>query len=548
MERIWLQHYPFKIPHDIQNITSPILYDFKKCFKKYSHQTAFENYGEKISFKKWDEHSDAWASYLKNHCCLKKGSRVAIQMPNTLQLPIAVIGALKAGLVVVNINPLYTARELEQILMDSKSQALLIFSHSAHLLNKISVSIPHIIVSDLEDLFSFPKRMLFKMILKFKKVIPFYSLSSFTPFREALKEGASTLFQEPDIHLDDLAFLQYTGGTTGIPKGAMLTHRNIASNWKQCLAWMKPYLIEGKELVIAPLPLYHIFSLMLNVFLLPLHGAYSVLVTNPKDKKTFIQILKKHQNSFTVFLGVNALFKMLINEPAIDSLKFSKLKWCIAGGTAVENFVYKKWKEKTGVYLIEGYGLTEASPVVSCNILDQSMSSTCGYPLPSTQVRVIKDDQEVLIGQLGELEIKGPQVMKGYWKNEKETSLVLDEHGWLKTGDIVQINNQGMIQILDRKKDMILVSGFNVFPNEIENIISEHHKVQDVAVVAVPDPNSKEVPKAFIVKKDSRLTKKEIINFCKESLTAYKIPKYIEFVNELPHSTVGKVLRRKLKE
>ncbi len=545
MERIWLQYYPPEIPHNIEDIKSPILHDFKKCFQKYSHQTAFENYGEKISFQEWDELSGHWASYLKNNCSLKKGDRIAIQLPNTLQLPIAVLGALKAGLVVVNINPLYTARELNEILNNADVKVLLIFSHSAHLLNEISISIPNIIVSNLEDLFSFPKRVLFKIILKFKKIILPYPSS--TSFRHALKKGSLIPFKEEEIELDDLAFLQYTGGTTGIPKGAMLTHQNIASNWKQCLAWMKPYLEEGKETVVAPLPLYHIFALMLNVFLLPLYGAHSVLITNPRDKKSFIQILKKHQNNMTILLGVNALFKMLVNEPSFSSLKFSKLKWCIAGGTAVEKFIYEKWKKITNTFIAEGYGLTEASPVVSCNILDQPMPNTCGYPFPSTRIRIKKEDQIADIHQHGELEIKGPQVMKGYWRNEKATSLILNQDGWLKTGDIAQINHRGMIQILDRKKDMILVSGFNVFPNEIENIISEHSKVQDVAVVGVPDPQSKEVPKAFIIKKDSGLTQEEIIEFCKKSLTPYKVPKHVEFVDMLPHSYVGKVLRRKLK-
>ena len=544
MKRIWLQHYPSEIPHDIENITQPITQNFKECFQKYSHQTAFENYGVKISFQKWNELSDAWASYLTNHCSLKKGDRVAIQMPNTLQLPIAVLGVLKAGLVVVNVNPLYTARELEQILSDSEAKALLIFSHSAHLLNQISTPPAHIIVSDLEDLFSPTKKILFKIILKLKKMIPPYPRK--ISLLKALEKGKSIPFQEQNIQLEDLAFLQYTGGTTGSPKGAILTHRNIASNWRQCLAWMKPFLKDGKEFVIAPLPLYHIFALMLNVFLLPLYGAHTVLITNPRDKKTFIQTLKKYQNTFTVFLGVNALFKMLVNEETFSSLKLSKLKHCIAGGTAVETFVYNKWKELTNVPIVEGYGLTEASPVVSCNILSQATSQTCGYPLPSTQIRVTQEG--VGVNQEGELEIQGPQVMKGYWKKDKETHLVLSSDGWLKTGDIVKINDRGMIHILDRKKDMILVSGFNVFPNEIENIISEHPQVENVAVVAFPDPKSKEVPKAFIVRKNDQLTEEEVIEFCRKSLTAYKIPKYIEFVESLPHSTVGKVLRRKLKK
>ena len=543
MKKIWLQNYPSEVPHTIEDQKFSILHHFQKCFQKYSHQTAFENFGEKLSFSEWDKLSNAWASYLKKNCSLQKGDRVAIQLPNSLQLPIAVIGALKAGLCVVNINPLYTARELDIVLSNSKAKALLIFSHSAHLLDKIPTSVPHVIISDLEDLFSFPKKILFKIILKLKKVITPYSSS--VSFLDALKKGASLDFKQEDINLDDLAFLQYTGGTTGIPKGAMITHKNIVSNWQQCLAWMKPYLKEGKETVIAPLPLYHIFALMLNVFLLPLHGAYSVLITNPRDKKSFIKTLKKYQNKMTTFLGVNALFKMLIAEPSFQSIQFSKLKWCIAGGTAVEPFTYKQWEQVTNTSIVEGYGLTEASPVVSCNILDQPKSNTCGYPFPSTEARITKDGQEV---DEGELEIRGPQVMKGYWNNEKETAIALTSDGWLRTGDVARINEDGMIQIMDRKKDMILVSGFNVFPNEIEGVISDHPKVQEVAVVGVPDPISKEVPKAFIVTKENQLTEEEIISFCRKNLTPYKVPKHIEFVKELPLSYVGKVLRHKLRD
>ena len=541
MEKNWLKSYPKNIPENIQIRHSSIIEAFKACIQKYKYQTAFESYGCKMSFKEWEEKSSDWSFYLKNFCHLKKGDRIAIQIPNTLQFPIAVIGALKAGLTVVNINPSYTEHELNEILKDSSPQAILIFSHSAH---KLNVKIPHIIVTDLEDLFPFFKRYFFHFVIHFvKKLVKPYNLRH-TSFRKALKQGTSYKNeQKTSISLDDLAFLQYTGGTTGTPKGAMLSHRNILSNYEQCFAWMSPFLTPGKETCITALPLYHIFALQLNLFLLPFYGCRSILITDPRDTKNFIKILKK--NKWSVFVGVNALFKLLLKQKDFSQIDFSFLKVSVGGGASIEKPVYEQWLTVTGNSIVEGYGLTEASPVVSCNILNKPIQGSCGLPLPSTQVRIVnrKEDEG---GPIGELEVKGPQVMQGYWKGVEKN--ILNPEGWLKTGDIAQINKEGFMTLLDRKKDMILVSGFNVYPSEIENILLKHPQVKEAAVVGVFDEYSSEVPKAFIVKKapHAKLKEKELIDFCKTYLTAYKIPKYIKFVESLPLSYVGKVLKRKL--
>ena len=550
MERIWLKYYPKNIPHDIK-VHQPSLYsEFEKSSSKFLQQTAFENYGQKMSFTEWKQKTNAWANFLTHHCRLKKGDRIALQIPNLLQTPIAVMGALQAGLVVVNINPLYTSRELKEILISAQVQAILIFSHSAYKLQEIfsEVSIPHIIVTDLGDLFSWPKRWFFHCMTRYiKKMVQPYHFPSWTSFPSALKKGKMSPNSKVSLQLNDLAFLQYTGGTTGQPKGAMLTHGNILSNIEQGRAWMTPFLKEGKEISITALPLYHIFALTINLFILPFYGAHSVLITNPRDVKSFIQTLKK-TNFFSVFVGVNSLFKLLLNQKNFKNLSFQSLKVCIAGGASVESSVYDRWLKTTQSPLIEGYGLTEASPIVSCNILSKPQKGTCGFPFPSTEVRVINSQsQEVGTNQTGELEVRGPQVMQGYWKNPSASKNVLNEQGWLKTGDLAQISSEGMISIVDRKKDMILVSGFNVYPNELEDVISSHPKVRQTAVIGVPDPHTAETPKVFIVKSDPSLTQEEILSFCRKNLTSYKIPKHIEFRDHLPLSNIGKVLRRKLR-
>lgn len=546
MEKIWLKKYPQDIPHEIHVTSQSITQEFETAVQKYNSKTAFTNYNESLSFEEWSKYSNQFSAFLQRH--LKKGDRIAIMLPNTLQFPVAVMGALQAGLVVVNINPLYTPRELKHILKDADVKALLILAHSAHTFSEIAsdkdLNIPLVIVTQLGDFFSPFKRILFYTITNFIKKMKPYKFKHI-PFRKALKQG--TFLPSKKTH-HELAFLQYTGGTTGTPKGAMLTHKNILSNLEQCRAWMHPFLNEGQETSVIALPLYHIFALMVNLLVLSLYGSHSILVTNPRDTEPFIQLLKKTK-SWSVFTGVNALFKLLLNQEEFKEIDFTNLKVCIAGGTSVESAVYKEWLEATGTALVEGYGLTEASPVVSCNIISEPSQGNCGYPFPSTEVRIVDPNGKTLdVGQEGELHIKGPQVMKGYWQKPQETSQVLNSEGWLKTGDIARVNTEGYLQILDRKKDMILVSGFNVFPNEIEQILSEHPQIKDSAVIGVPDEHSSQTPKAFIVKKDANLNKEEVEAFLRKNLVAYKIPKYIEFVDELPLSYVGKVLRRSLRD
>ena len=545
MEKIWLKNYPQDIPYEIHAASSSITQEFETSVQKYNSKIAFTNYGESLSFHQWSRYSKNFSAFLQKH--LKKGDRIAIMLPNTLQFPVVVMSALQAGLTVVTVNPLYTPRELKHILKDAEVKALVILAHSAHTFSKLAhekdLAVPLVIVTHLGDLFSPFKRILFYFITKFIKKIKPYSFKHIS-FRKALKEGSALSFKK--VHHDP-AFLQYTGGTTGTPKGAILSHKNILSNLEQCRAWMHPFLNEGQETAVSALPLYHIFALMINLLVLPLYGSRSLLITNPRETDSFIQQLKKTKN-WSVFTGVNALFKLLLNQEDFKNVNFTNLKVCIAGGTPVESSVYKKWLETTGIALAEGYGLTEASPVVSCHLLSAPVQGNCGYPFPSTDIRIVDSSGKILgFEQAGELYIKGPQVMQGYWKKPKETLQVLDSEGWLKTGDIACLTKKGYLQILDRKKDMILVSGFNVFPNEIEQILSEHPQIQSSAVIGVPDEHSFQTPKAFIVKKEKSLKEEDVKSFLRKNLVAYKIPKYIEFVNELPLSYVGKVLRRSLK-
>lgn len=546
MESIWLKNYPPKVPAEIDLRYSSIIHKFEESISPFKDQVAFENFGVQMSFDEWDLKSTHFASYLSHYCNLKKGDALAIQIPNTLQYPIAVIGALKAGLVVVNINPLYTSRELGQILSDSKAKAILVFSHSVHNLKSIQheTNLEHVIVTHLGDLFPRLKRYFYYFILRFIKKMIKASPSSSVHFNKCLKQGSQIPFKNVATTRDDLAFLQYTGGTTGVPKGAMLTHYSVLSNIEQCHVWITPYLNKGQEVSMVALPLYHIFALTINLFVIPLFGAHSVLVTNPRDINHFTDLFKKYKRS--MFVGVNALFKLLLRNPEFKDIDFSSLKLCIAGGASVESSVYNEWLEVTKKPIVEGYGLTEASPVVCCNNYYSPKKGYCGLPLPSTLVRIIGDQGEE--SEVGELQVKGPQLMRGYWNRPKETQNVFTPDGWLKTGDIARMDSDGAVQILDRKKDMILVSGFNVYPNNIEDILSLHPQIEDAAVIGVPDEISGEVPKAFIVRKDTKLTESEVLNYCRKNLVAYKVPKYIEFRNSLPHSNVGKVLRKDLRK
>ncbi|RME18291.1 MAG: long-chain-fatty-acid--CoA ligase [Bdellovibrio sp.] len=552
MEKIWLKSYPKEIPHEINpdqytSLTDMIL----QALKKYKGKPAFENMGAAVSFEELDELSSSFAAFLQYELRLRKGDRLAIQIPNLIQYPIALFGALKAGVVVVNTNPLYTEREMKHQFKDSGAKAIVILESFASKLEEIldDVPIEHVIVTGIGDQLGWPKSWLVNGVVKYvKKMVPAYHLPRAYRFNEALSIGQEKKYVPVEVQSSDIAFLQYTGGTTGVAKGAMLTHRNIVSNILQMQAWLSPYMKADQERIITALPLYHIFSLSANCLTFFTLGGSNFLITNPRDIDSFVKTLKKTE--FTALTGVNTLFNALLNHPDIRSVDFSRLRICVAGGMALQQSVAKRWIEVTGSRIIEGYGLTESSPVVCANPLDGSDKlGTIGLPLPSTDIQFCDDTgQEVALGEAGELWVKGPQVMKGYWNRPEETQKVLTPEGWLKTGDIAQMDEEGFVKIVDRKKDMILVSGFNVYPNEIEDVISHLDGVLEVAAVGVPDEKSGEAVKVFIVKSKASLTEEQVREFCKENLVAYKRPKYIEFRKELPKTNVGKILRRALRE
>lgn len=547
----WIAKYPEGISAQITEDRPENLIElFKNAFKHFGSREAFENMGKSLTYHEIDQQSDFFAAYVQNKLGLKKGDRIAIQMPNCLQYPIALIGALKAGLVVVNTNPLYTHREMEHQFADADVKAVVIVANFAHSLEVAlqKIHIDHVIVTELGDMLGGLKGKLVNFVVKhIKKMVPKYSINDITSFNSVLKEGSRMKYTKPQVASSDTAFLQYTGGTTGLSKGATLSHGNVVAHTFIINEWFKPLLKEGQtELMITAIPLYHIFALNVNGTFMMHIGAKNVLITNPRDMPGFIKELKKHK--FTLFTGVNTLFNGLLNQPNIGEVDFSNLKGSIGGGMAVQDFVAKKWKEVTNSDLVEGYGLSETSPVASCNPLDGShQMGTIGLPVSSTELAIFTDDgQQLAQGEVGEICIKGPQVMSGYWN--KENSEVFFDGGWFRTGDIGVMNEDGFFKIVDRKKDMINVSGFNVFPNEVENVIVDHEKVLEVAVIGVPDANSTEAVKAFIVKKDPGLTEEELKEWCKEELTGYKKPKHIEFIDELPKTNVGKILRRALKE
>ena len=549
--KIWLKNYPNGVNTsanlDAYNSFAEFLDD---GFKNYSDLIAFENMGKTITYHELNILSKNFSLYLTEELKLKKGDRLIIQSPNVLQYPIALFAALRSGIVVVNTNPLYTPNEMEHQFKDSGAKAILILSNFAYNLEKIisNTHIKHVIVSDIGDMLGGIKGFITNFIVKnIKKMVPKYNLPEAVSFKKALETGSKHDFKKHKIKSDDIAFLQYTGGTTGVSKGAMLTHYNVLSNLSQIHEVMKTLLNDKKEICITALPLYHIFALVCNALVMFKMGAKNVLITNPRDMKGFVKELSKHK--FSVITGVNTLFNGLINADGFKELDFTKLKVAFGGGMAVQKIVANKWKEITGSPLSEGYGLTETSPVVTMNPLDGTDKiGTIGLPLPSTNVKFVDDkNKEVNLGERGELCVKGPQVMKGYWQRQNETSEVMLGN-WLKTGDIAIMDKDGFIKIVDRKKEMILVSGFNVFPNEVEHVISSHPKVLEVGVIGVPDKKTTEAVKAVVVKKDELLTDNEIIEHCKEKLTSYKCPKHVSFVNELPKSNVGKILRRIIKE
>jgi len=553
MEKVWLKHYQAGVPANIEDQMEKyhsIPQILEESFNQYSQLPAYHCMGKTLSYKEIDRLSLKFASYLQNDLKLKKGDRVALMMPNILQYPVALFGILRAGMVAVNVNPLYTPRELEHQLKDSGTTAIIIFENACHTLEHVlaKTEVKHVLVTSIGDMLGFPKAMIVNFVIrKVKKMVPAFNIPSALNFVDELAKGDETKFIKPDLNNADIAFLQYTGGTTGVAKGAILTHRNIIANITQARAWISPLIQKGQEIIITPLPLYHIFSLTANCFVFGSIGGLNILITNPRDLPGFIKELKKWK--FTAFTGVNTLFNGLLNNPEFKTVDFSSLRLTLGGGMAVQKAVAEKWKATTGKALIEAYGLTETSPAACINPMNlKEYNGFIGLPISSTDV-VIKDDQEktLPIGGTGEICIKGPQVMPGYWKRDDETAKVMTADGYFKTGDIGVMNDDGYIKIVDRKKDMILVSGFNVYPNEIEDVVSQHPKVFEVAAIGVPDEKTTEAIKLFIVKKDPSLTADEIIHFCRENLTNYKIPRHIEFRTELPKTNVGKILRKDLR-
>ncbi len=551
MDKVWLKNYPEGIPHGISLKYNSLSELIQKSAVNFSDQLAYTNFGCDLTYSEIDQLSNDFASYLQNHLNLKKGDRFAIQMPNVLQYPIALFAALKAGLIIVNVNPLYTARELEHQLKDSGAKAILVYAGCARVLQGVLDKTPveKVIVTEVADMLPLPKRLLINSVVKYvKKMVPAFDIKDSIPFWKTLVVGAGKSFVPVETNLDDIAFLQYTGGTTGVSKGAVLTHENMLSNIEQISSWMRGSLDEGEDTIITPLPLYHIFSLTVNCFSFFSFGARNILITNPRDFKSFIKDMGKYP--FTVMTGVNTLFNALLKHPDFAKLDLKKsLKLTVAGGMALQSSVAKQWNEVTGTPATQGFGLTEASPVTHCNPVGGGQrDSYIGYALPSTDVKIIDDDgNELGFGERGELCVKGPQVMRGYWQRDDETAKTIID-GWLYTGDIAIVEEDGFTRIVDRKKDMILVSGFNVFPNEIEDVVANHEKVLEVAAIGVSDEKSGEAVKIFVVKKDASLTKDELKAFCRENFTGYKVPKHIEFRDDLPKTNVGKVLRRALKE
>jgi len=551
-DRPWLASYPKGIPAEIDpSRYRSVAALLDECCERFRHRPAFVNMGKAISYDELDRESAALASYFLNDLKLAKGDRVAIMLPNVLQYPIAIMAVLRAGLTLVNTNPLYTARELRHQLSDSGAAAIIVLENFACTLAEVigETSCKHVIVTGLGDLLGFPKSAVTNFVVrKVKKLVPPYSLKGAVRFNEALRRGRRSKTPKPEINGDDIAFLQYTGGTTGVAKGAMLTHRNMVANMLQALAWIGPNMREGEEVVVTALPLYHIFALTANFLVFARVGGFNHLITNPRDMPGFVKTIKNIR--FTALTGVNTLFAGLLNTPGFGEVDFSRLHLTLGGGMAVQRAVADRWKKATGCTLAEAYGLTETCPAVCINPLDiPEYNGSIGLPIPSTEISIQDDDGKPLpLGETGELCVRGPQVMKGYWQRPDETAKVLAPDGWLRTGDIARIDEKGFVYIVDRKKDMILVSGFNVYPNEIEDVVAQQPGVLEVAAVGVPDEKSGEAVKIVIVRKDPALTADDIRAHCRANLTGYKQPKYIEFRDSLPKTNVGKILRRELRE
>ncbi|MFC3914118.1 long-chain-fatty-acid--CoA ligase FadD [Pseudaeromonas sharmana] len=552
MEKFWLQRYPAGVPAEINPDTFPSLVEmFEQSVSQFRDQPAYINMGQVLTYRALEEQSRAFAAYLQQELKLEKGERVAIMMPNLLQYPIALFAVLRAGLVAVNVNPLYTPRELEHQLKDSGAKAIIIVSNFANTLEKVvfRTGVKHVILTRMGDQLGLAKGTLVNFVVKYiKKLVPKYHLPNALSFRQALAKGRHLQYVKPRMTSEDIAFLQYTGGTTGVAKGAMLTHRNMLANVEQCLGVYGPVLRPGDEFVVTALPLYHVFALTVNGLLFLRIGGTNLLITNPRDIPAVVNELSQYQP--TCITGVNTLFNALLNNEAFCQLRMSSLRLVIGGGMSVQHAVAERWQQVTGTRLLEGYGLTECSPLVSVCPFDlEGYNGSIGLPVCSTDARILDEQgQEVTALETpGELQIRGPQVMRGYWQRPEATAEVMQD-GWLSTGDIVVWQASGFIRIVDRKKDMILVSGFNVYPNEIEDVVAMHPKVLEVAAVGVPSDLTGEQVKIFVVKRDPTLDEATLKAHCRKHLTAYKVPKLIEFRTELPKSNVGKILRRLLRD
>jgi len=559
VDKPWLKSYPTGMPAEIDlKAFSSVRDILEKSCQRFADKPAYSNLGVTLTYRELDRMSRDFAAFLQSMPGLGKGERVAIMMPNLLQYPIALFGVLRAGMTVVNVNPLYTARELEHQLKDSGARAIVVVENFAHTLQQVvdKTSVETVITTQIGDLLPVPKRWIVNYVVKnVKKMVPAWRIDGAIEFRAALRRGAGAPLKEVPLTHDDIAFLQYTGGTTGVAKGAMLTHGNIVANLQQCSAWIGQDLKEGEEVIITALPLYHIFCLTANCLVFMKLGGENVLITNPRDMPGFVKTLAG--KPFSILTGVNTLFNGLLNTPGFDQLDFKRVKFSLGGGTAVQRAVAERWQKVTGSRLVEAYGLTETSPAACINPLNSEFNGTIGLPIPATEVAIMSDDMKrlpVFAGKgpveacTGEICIRGPQVMKGYWKQEAETAKVLTADRWLKTGDVGIMDARGYVTITDRKKDMILVSGFNVYPNEIEGVVAMHAGVLECASVGVPDDKSGEAVKVVVIRKDPALTAEDVLKHCREHLTGYKIPKYVEFRTELPKTPVGKVLRRELRD
>jgi len=551
MHRPWLSSYPKGISADIEiEKYASVVEIFEQSVKEFANRPAFSNLGTSLTYSQFDEATKAVAAYLQKTLKLKKGDRIAIMMPNLLQNPVSIFGSLRAGLTVVNTNPLYTARELRHQLIDSGATTIIVLENYAQTVQEVvaDTDVKHIIITKMGDMLNFPKSLLINLAVKYiKKIVPAFSLPGAISFQTVISEGSKQNLEPVHLTHNDLAFLQYTGGTTGIAKGAMLSHKNMVANMLQASEWIKNDIKPGQETIITALPLYHIFSLTANCMVFIEAGGHNVLITNPRDFKGFVKELSK--TSFTVITGVNTLFNALINTKGFHDIDFSNLKITLGGGMSVQAAVAAQWQQITGCALVEAFGFTETSPAVCINPLNiKNYNGSIGLPIPSTYCKLIDSEgNDIINNEAGELCVKGPQVMQGYWKRPEETACALSKDGWLKTGDMAKMDGHGFFYIVDRLKEMILVSGFNVFPNEIENVIVDHPGVLECGVIGIPDEQRGEAIKAFVVKKDISLTEAELIAHCKKNLTPYKIPSSITFIQSLPKTNIGKVLRRALK-